>query len=111
MLPTGNTNYTLVGVTPQQNIEQKLKIDGVLEGIPNVDADIDACNELPPGDERIQCWADFDRKIMEEVVPWVPYLDATNVDIISEAVTKYEYDQFSGEAGFAHVAVDATQQQ
>ena len=47
---------------------------------------------------------------MENVVPWVPYLDATNVDILGPAVTKYDYDQFSGEAAFSRVAVDESLQ-
>ena len=33
---------------------------------------------------------------MEEVVPWVPYLFDTNVDIISENVEFYSFDQFAG---------------
>lgn len=114
ILATGNVNYSLVGLTPdlanELGVTQALSAAGTLTGIPTVDADIDACNEVLDPDERLTCWADLDRKLMEEVVPWVPYLDATNVDIISEHVTKYEYDQFSGEAGFAHVAVDADAQ-
>lgn len=47
---------------------------------------------------------------MENVVPWVPYLDATNVDVLGPAVTAYEYDQFSGEAAFSRVALDPSQQ-
>jgi hypothetical protein len=47
---------------------------------------------------------------MEEVVPWVPYLDATNIDITGPAVTQYDYDQFSGEAAWSKVAVDPSKQ-
>ena len=61
-------------------------------------------------DERLTCWEDLDKKLMEEVVPWVPYLDASNVDIIGPAVTKYEYDQFGGEAAFSRLAVDESLQ-
>ena len=43
-------------------------------------------------------------------MPWVPYIDATNVDIISAGVVQYEYDQFSGAPGYAHWAVDTAQQ-
>jgi peptide/nickel transport system substrate-binding protein len=110
ILPEGNVNYSLVGATAQQNTEQKLGLTGNLDGIPNVDADIDACVEVEDDDERLQCWADLDKKIMEEVVPWVPYLDATNVDITGPAVTQYDYDQFSGEAAWSKVAVDPSQQ-
>ena len=99
-----------MGITPEQNTEQKLGITGTLEGIPNVDADIDACVAVEDDAERLQCWADLDKKIMEEVVPWVPYLDATNVDITGPAVTQYDYDQFSGEAAWSKVAVDPSKQ-
>ena len=42
--------------------------------IPSVDADIDACQEiaLDKPDERNQCFADLDKKLMEEVAPLGP---------------------------------------
>jgi peptide/nickel transport system substrate-binding protein len=109
IIPNGNINYSLVGLTP----DQATTLDGLtgnLEGIPSVDADIDACAAIPAGDERVQCWAELDRKVMEEVVPWIPYLFTNGRDIIGPAVTKYEFDQFSGLAGLAHVAVDPSKQ-
>ena len=87
ILATGNSNYSLVGITPAQNEEQSLGADGNLTAVPSVDADIARCDRLA-GRERVDCWISLDRKLMEEVVPWVPYLDATNVDIIGEAVSK-----------------------
>lgn len=107
-IPQGNINYSLVGLTPEQAGTLK-GITGNFEGIPNVDADIDACTELI-GDERVGCWADLDRKLMEEVVPWVPYLWENATDILGPAVTQYAYDQFMGEAALAHVAVDPSEQ-
>ncbi len=47
---------------------------------------------------------------MEEIVPWVPYLDATNNDVLGPAVTNYVYDQFSGTDAWAHIAVDPSKQ-
>ncbi len=108
-LSTGNINYSLIGLTPEQASTLD-GFEGVDTGIPSVDADIDACNAIPVGDERVTCWGDFDKKLMEEVVPWVPYLDAINVDIIGPAVTQYQYDQFSGTVAYSRVAVDASQQ-
>ena len=107
-LPAGNVNYSLVGLTPEQ--AQEIGAEGTVDGIPSVDADIDACNEVPAGDERTQCWADLDKKLMEEVVPWVPYLDASAVQVTGPAVVKWDFDQFGGTIGYAHVAVDASQQ-
>jgi peptide/nickel transport system substrate-binding protein len=108
---TNNTNVPLVGITPEIAKTIKLPEDRDISGIPSVDADIDACNEMPAGDERTQCWVDLDGKIMTDVVPWVPYLWANNIDVISENVTKWQYDQFSGEMAYAHIAVDAEAQQ
>ena len=74
ILPEGNMNYSLVGLTPEQAKESASRAPST--GIPNVDADIDACNAIIDGDERNTCWEDLDKKLMEEVVPWVPYLIA-----------------------------------
>jgi peptide/nickel transport system substrate-binding protein len=103
----GNVNYSLVGLKANQVSD--LGVKGTTTGIPSVDADINACNALL-GDERATCWQDLDKKLMEQIVPWVPYLDATNVDIIGPAVTKYVYDQFSGTAAYSRVAVDTSEQ-
>jgi peptide/nickel transport system substrate-binding protein len=108
ILPEGNVNYSLVGLTSEQAADIGAK--GTLEGIPSVDADIDACNAIQDAGERNVCWQDLDKKLMEEIVPWVPYLDATNRDVISEAVVNYTYDQFSGEMAWSQVAVDQSKQ-
>ncbi|MGD9696327.1 MAG: ABC transporter substrate-binding protein [Thermoleophilia bacterium] len=105
--PTGNTNYSLVGLTAGQ--VKELGVKGVTTGIPNVDADIDACVPLT-GEERMTCWVNLDKKLTEEVVPWVPYLDAANADLVGPAVTNYDYDQNAGEQALAHVAVDPSLQ-
>ena len=107
ILREGNINYSLVGLTPEQAPDVGAK--GTIEGIPSVDADIAECNKLAD-EERMTCWMDLDKKLMEEVVPWVPYLDATNVDVISDAVVNYTYDQFSGEVAWSHIAVDEAAQ-
>ena len=107
ILPQGNINYALVGVTPEQ--AKDIKAEGTVEGIPNVDADIDECSKLTDED-RLTCWQELDKKLMEEVVPWIPYLNENAVDIIGPAVTKFEVDQFAGEASYAHVAVDPSKQ-
>ena len=107
IIPTGNSNYSLIGLTAEQAKDLKVPVaDGV---VPSVEADIKRCDPLL-GDERRQCWIDFDKKLMEEVVPWVPYLFANNIDVVGPAVTQYEFDQNSGEMAFAHLAVDPAKQ-
>ena len=78
-------------------------------GVPSVDAKIDECSELTDS-ARIACWIELDKQLTEEVVPWVPYMFGANTDLIGPAVTKWDFDQFSGEAAYAHVAVDPSKQ-
>ncbi|HYI45837.1 MAG TPA: ABC transporter substrate-binding protein [Actinomycetota bacterium] len=116
ILPEGNTNYALVGLTPDSAADLEkdgdftFPVPGVLGSIPGVDADIDACQDLTEQADRTQCWIELDQKLMEEVVPWVPYLDANNITVTSEAVTKWEFDQMAGEASIVHMAVDPSKQ-
>jgi hypothetical protein len=107
IIPSGNTNYSLVGLTPA--IAKKIGVKGTLDGIPSVDADIKKCNQTQPSAEganpRIACWANLDRKLMTQVVPWVPYLSAQNINVTGPKVAKWSYDQFSDQTAYAHVAV------
>lgn len=105
----GNFNYSLVGITPEQAQEFGITLPGE---IPSVDADIDACKELALTDEEgaVQCWIDLDKKLMEEVVPWVPYLWPNILTTISPAVTAWDFDQFSGTTAWSKVAVDPSLQ-
>ena len=94
-------NYSLVGATDEQ-----LKGWGYdVTGVPSVDDKVAECSELEPGDERFQCWAELDQQLMEEVVPWVPYLFDNSVDIISDNIQNYSFDQFAGLAAFDSLAV------
>ena len=72
IIHVGNTNHALVGLTPDQAAE--LKVDYPAGGVPSVDADIERCEAIPASDAgaRMGCWADFDKQLMEQVVPWVP---------------------------------------
>jgi peptide/nickel transport system substrate-binding protein len=109
IIPSNNSNTALVGITPA--IARSAGIDRQIPAnVPNIDADIDAC-AATTGEEREQCYVDLERKVMEEVVPFVPYLDSNNVDAIGPAVTKYDYDQFTTEISLNHVAVDPSLQQ
>ena len=102
IIPTGNVNYSLVGLTPEQAAGLK-GLEGSLDGVPGIDADIAACTPLT-GDERVQCWADVDRKLMEEIVPWVPWLNQSEADVVGPTVTKYEFDQLAHGLGVEHEA-------
>lgn len=107
ILCAGNSNYALVGFTEAQAKECKVPYAG---NIPSIDDDIDHCVSVSDDAERQTCWADLDKKLMEDVVPWVPYLDATQVYVTSAAVTAYEFDQFSGTPAWSRVAIDESLQ-
>jgi peptide/nickel transport system substrate-binding protein len=89
--PDGCCNYSLVGASSQVLKKAGYKVTSV----PSVDADMDKCS-AETGNTRIQCWANVDKDLMENIVPWVPYLFDNNVDIFSSRITHYEFDQFSG---------------
>ena len=59
---------------------------------------------------RLDCWIALDKKVMEEVVPWVPYLSANSVEVSGPGMSQYVFDQNSGEMAFAHIAVDPSKQ-
>jgi ABC-type transport system substrate-binding protein len=111
---TGNSNYGLVGMTedmakecgPNTLAAWKAATNDGKDPLPSVDADMDACVALPPGAEYQQCWADLDTRIMEEIVPWIPYRWATNQVTLADTVTKYEGDQSSGVPAYAKIAVN-----
>jgi peptide/nickel transport system substrate-binding protein len=110
ILPSGNTNYSLVGLTPA--MVSKLGVKGTINGIPSVDADINRCQKVQPrglaaagSDPRVSCWAALDKKLMTQVVPWVPYLWSNNVTIVGPNVTHWNYDQFSDGTAYSQVSV------
>lgn len=98
----GCCNYATLGATEDQMKEWGYDVTSV----PSVDEDLEACSILPVGDERYQCWADVDTKLMEEIVPWVPRTFTNQTDIVGPSVVNYSYDEFGYMAGLDHFAVE-----
>ncbi len=94
-------NYSLLGATSDQLTEWGYDVTEA----PSVDEEVEECSEMEFGDERFRCWAELDQLLMEEIVPMVPYLFDNSVDIISENVEFYSFDQFAGVAAFDSMAV------
>ena len=69
----------MVGVTPEMLTERGYDVGRRAE---RRGAD-PALHAAHGRDERVQCWADLDTYLMEEVVPWVPYLFDNNVVVLS----------------------------
>ncbi len=99
--PESCCNDTMVGVTAQMLTERGYTpVD-----VPSAETQIDTCIPLT-GDERVQCWADLDSYLMEDVVPWVPYLFDNDVVVLSANVTNYSFDQFTGLPALDHIAIE-----
>ena len=93
-------NYQLVGASPE--LLSKAGYD--VTDVPSVDDQITEAN-AQTGDARFQAWADLDTTLMEQVVPWVPYLFDNNVDVYSERIVNYSFDQFAGLAAWDQLAI------
>ncbi len=107
----GNYNYSLVGVTQAKASECGTSLPKT--PIPSVDADIDNCKQVALGGDTNatnQCWIDVDKKLMEDVVPWVPYLWPNILTTVGPAVTAWQFDQFAGTTALSKVAVDPSMQ-
>ena len=103
IIPSGNTNYALVGLKPSQ--AKSLGIKGNTANVPSIDALSDRCGRLPLGTSRTSCFARIDKVLTEQIVPWVPYMSAKTVTILGPKVTKWNFDQNAGFTALSHVAV------
>jgi peptide/nickel transport system substrate-binding protein len=102
IIPNGNTNYSLVGITAAQC--KTLKVKGNCTGVPSANAMLDKCAPLI-GQPRLTCYEGLDKFLMSTAVPWVPYLWSTATHITAPNVTKWTFDQFSGGTAYSQVAV------
>jgi peptide/nickel transport system substrate-binding protein len=102
IIPNGNTNYSLVGITPAQC--KKLKITGDCTNVPSVNSMIDKCEPLL-GNARTVCYENLDKYLMLNVVPWVPWMWSTVTRITSTRVTHYQFDQFSTTPAYSMISV------
>ena len=102
IIPNGNTNYSLLGITPSQC--KTLKVTGDCTNVPSVNAMIDKCEPLL-GNARTVCYENLDKYLMLQVVPWVPWMWSTVTRITSTNVTHYQFDQFSTTPAYSMISV------
>ncbi|TMK77268.1 MAG: hypothetical protein E6G46_11995, partial [Actinobacteria bacterium] len=106
IIPNGNTNYSLLGITPAQC--KTLKVTGDCKGdctnIPSINSQIDKCEPLLGG-ARTGCYENLDKSLMLKIVPWVTWMWATVTRITSTNVTHYQYDQFSTTPAYSQISV------
>jgi peptide/nickel transport system substrate-binding protein len=102
IIKSGNTNYSLVGLTPE--IAKTVGAKGNIDNVPSIDPAIAACSSQL-AQARTNCWEGVDKKLMTTVVPWVPYLWPNNVFIVGPTVTHWNYDQFTDGPAYSSVSV------
>jgi peptide/nickel transport system substrate-binding protein len=93
-------NYQLLGASP--DLLSKAGYD--VTEVPSADDQIKDAN-AQTGDARFQAWADLDTTLMEEIVPWAPYLFDNSVSVTSERIVNYDFDQFAGVDAFDKWAI------
>jgi peptide/nickel transport system substrate-binding protein len=96
----GGNNVSLLGATPKQLEEWGYDVTSV----PSIDDKIDECIPLV-GTEQVQCWAEADQLLMEQVVPWVPFLSESHVRTVSDRVASYSFDQFTTQPALERIAL------
>ncbi|GIV00737.1 MAG: hypothetical protein KatS3mg014_2352 [Actinomycetota bacterium] len=95
-----NTNYSMVGADP----EQLEKYGYEVTEVPGLDEKIEECASKT-GDERVQCWAEAEKILMEDVVPIVPLIWSNVEQIISSRVVNYTYCLFDNQMAYEQVAI------
>ena len=109
----GSVNYSNVGMTEEFASECGPKVKAAYDAavaangpIPSVDEDMANCVTLPPGPEYTECWFELDKRLMEEIVPWVPYRWGAQNTTVADSVVQWNFDQSAGWTAYAHIAVD-----
>jgi ABC-type transport system substrate-binding protein len=97
---TANGNYSLVGATPAELRQWGYHVSDV----PSVDDRITQCDPTT-GTELFQCWAGIDQYLMTEVVPWVPLISESHVQVVPARIVHYSYDQFTDQPALDQIAV------
>ena len=76
------------------------------DGPYTIDDKIAACKAMEAGSaEQNQCYFDIDKYVMEEIVPVIPTIFGTNIDVLGANIVNYSYDQFAGMGALDHYAV------
>lgn len=96
----GNRNLSLLGASPKQLKEWGYSVTSV----PSIDAMIEDCLPLL-GHAQVECWAELDQLITEQVVPWVPFVYVDSVVAVSSRVASYTISQFNCYSALEQIAL------
>ena len=97
-------NYGVFGATPVQ----LLRWGYAVSSVPDLDDRLAKCAAIVVGADRDSCWADLDRYLMEQVVPWVPVMNPNQATIVSSHITNFSFDQLGQMPALDHLATDRT---
>jgi peptide/nickel transport system substrate-binding protein len=75
-----------------------------ITSVPSAEERYQACLERR-GVARTQCWAELDQYLTTEVVGRVPYMITEHVQVVSERVLAYSFDQFAGLPALDRIAL------
>lgn len=98
----GCCNYSFTGITEEQIAEAGYPAG--TEVPESFDDMLAECAELL-GQDRTQCYADFDRYQMENVASIIPRRFTTYPAVVSTRVLNYQFDQFAGVPALDHMAL------
>ena len=105
IIPSGNTNYALVGLKPSQ--VKPLGITGNTKNVPSIDKAGRQVRRSSPATRGTTATPRSTRRLTTKIVPWIPYMWAKTVTILSSKVTKWNFDQNAGFTALAHVAASS----
>ena len=60
--------------------------------VPSIDDRAQLCL-IRRGVAHTECWAELDQYLMTEVVTWLPYTSPLHIQVVSERVVEYSFDQ------------------
>lgn len=100
ILAQGNSNYSMIGATAAQLHKYGYKVTSV----PSMDAQIKQCLPLT-GDPRVQCWANADKYLMQNIAAIVPLTFNNTANIVSSRTCNYTYSLYDSQTSYDRIAV------
>jgi len=93
-------NPSLLGATPSELHDWGYTVTSV----PSVQDRMDECLPLV-GSRQTACWTAFDEYMMEKIVPAVPFVSESYIEIVPPRLVAYSYDQFVGVPALDQIAL------
>ena len=98
----GSSNYSNLGASPADLAKWGYSVTDVA----SVDDMVAKCSPMPIGQDRVACWAEVDKYLVEEVAPWVVWLFDNNVVITGPRVINWTFDASAGIESLDHIALE-----